>query len=183
MPTRPNRMLWKLILHKNQEKCFFLEETERGECADAGSVKDVAVHRCCCCWDQDLCHCCYCQLESLSMKGGLLRESCVSVCAPADVSVDLRVYIVHVFVSGCACEVAELISECFSCRHRMLAGGPTCCNPSTLLSPLTLLLLPLLVSLCSFPSCLSLHFLFYLSASVSLSPPPPPLNKVPFWEE
>lgn len=74
--------LWKLILFKIKKTDLsdLSVETERGECADVCSVKDVAVHRCCCCWDQDLCYCCYCQLDRLSMKGGLLRKSCECVC-------------------------------------------------------------------------------------------------------
>lgn len=43
---------------------------------------------------------------------------CVHLCvASADVSVDLRIY-VCVFSSVGLCEVAGMISNCFSCRYR-----------------------------------------------------------------
>lgn len=51
------------------------------------------------------------------------------------------------FFSGCARKVAELISDCFSCRHEMTVaaatGRLTCCNPLTLSSLLVFLLLSL----------------------------------------
>lgn len=168
--------LWKLILFKIKR---FGGETAKGECADVDSVKDVAVRRCCCCQDQDLCYCCCCQLERLSMKGGLLRKSCASVCVCADVSVDLCVY--GVFPSVCVREVAGLISNCFSCRHGRKAGGQTCCSPSP--PPH----IPLSVSprLPQFSPFMPLSLLLFLSLCFCFPPslPPPPTTRCRFWEE
>lgn len=96
---------------------------------------------------------------------------CVCVCLCRCISRFVRIQCVCVFLCVSASEAAGLISNCFSCRHRRMAGGQTCCNPLTPLFHLIFLLLSLPVSLCSFPLCLSLFIFFYLSASVN--PPPP----------
>ncbi len=163
------------------KKNCFLEETNREECADVGLVKDMAFHCCCCCCccrDQDLCYCCYCQLERLSMRGGLLRESCVSAWSPADASVDLCAYCVCVFFSGCACEVAGLISNCCSCTHRMMAGGKDAAIPQLFFSSSY----SFYCLSRSFPLCLCLPFLS-LCFCFPLIHRPSSNNKVPFWEE
>lgn len=72
---------WMVAINKTEPSSnieTFLEQRQGVKYADTGSVKDVTVY--CCCWDQDLCYCCYCQLvKGLSMKGGLLSRSCVRV--------------------------------------------------------------------------------------------------------
>lgn len=93
------------------------------------------------------------------MKIGLLRESCESVCA--DVSVDLCVQ------GGRVCEVAELFSDCFSCRHRMMrAGGKHAATPQIF-----------------FPSSHSSDCLSWSPPVLSFHAHPSFNNKVPSWEE
>lgn len=177
--------LWKMILFKIKQKVFFffLEETERRECADVGSVKDGAVHRCCCCWDQDLCYCCYCQPGRLSMKGGLLWKSCacVSVCASADVSVDLCVYSACVFFSvWVRVKRQDWLATVLAADTGGWQGGKHAAIPWLLFSTSysfyclsqSRCVLSLYASLCSF---------FFIS--LLLLTPPPHNNKVPFWEE
>ncbi len=111
----------------------------------------------------------------------IVEKLCACVCLCWCISRFVRIQCMCVFLCVSTGEAAGLISNCFSCRHGRMAGGQTCCNPSTPLFLLIFLLLSLPVSLCSFRLCLSL-FIFYLSASLSLSPPPSN-SKVLFWEE
>lgn len=71
------------------------------------------------------------------MKGGLLRESCAADASP-DLCVN-TIYVSSLSVCVCVSQVAELISDCFSRRLGMMAGGQRRCKRSTLLSLLILL--------------------------------------------